>query len=67
MFEEEVVIHFWKRLSTMISVFVGSDGSMLVSVVVAMEDAARQRRQRRRREERREEVRECGSVIFFWS
>jgi len=48
----------------MISVFVGSDGSMLVSVVVAMEDAAKT--QRRRREERREEeVRECGSVIFF--
>ena len=64
MFEEEVVIHFWKRLSTMISVFVGSDGSMLVSVVVAMEDGAR--KQRRSREERREEeVRECGSVILF--
>ena len=58
-----MVIHFWKRLSTMTSVFVGSDGSMLVSVVVAMEDAARQRM--RREERREEEVRECGRVIFF--
>ena len=36
---------------------------MLVSVVVAMEDAARQRM--RREERREEEVRECGRVIFF--